>query len=115
MTTTDRLSTPPPSRQSWWSESALSVTPSEATLRSPFFAVQPARTMRAAGFDWDHEIRVAQTLSIRGYPTLRMQARIFPGESHDTVLPHVLSWGVRSVWSDRLASRRAGADPGAGQ
>jgi predicted alpha/beta superfamily hydrolase len=59
--------------------------------------------------------RMVETLSIRGYPSLRMQARIFPGESHDTVLPHVLSWGVRSLWGDRLASRQGRPDREAGQ
>lgn len=47
--------------------------------------------------------RMVETLSIRDYPSLRLQAKIFPGESHDTVLPHVLSWGVRSVWAESLA------------
>jgi uncharacterized protein len=59
--------------------------------------------------------RMVETLSIRGYPSLRMQARIFPGESHDTVLPYMLSWGVRSVWGDAVARRQTDADPGTGR
>jgi uncharacterized protein len=47
--------------------------------------------------------RMAETLFIRGYPSLKLEARVFPGESHDTVLPLVLRWGVRSVWGDKLA------------
>jgi predicted alpha/beta superfamily hydrolase len=47
--------------------------------------------------------RMVETLYIRNYPSLQMETRIFPGESHDTVLPQVLRWGVRSVWGDKVA------------
>jgi predicted alpha/beta superfamily hydrolase len=50
-------------------------------------------------------VRMVETLSLRGYPSLRLTAKLFPGESHRTVLPHVLSWGVRSVWGNQVASQ----------
>ena len=50
--------------------------------------------------------RMVETLYIRGYPSLKLETRIFPGESHDTVLPHVLRWGVRSVWGDTVDRNR---------
>jgi predicted alpha/beta superfamily hydrolase len=51
-----------------------SVTPSEALLRTTYFTVEAPRLMRAAGYDWDHEIRVALPASYssthRDYPVL---------------------------------------------
>jgi predicted alpha/beta superfamily hydrolase len=44
--------------------------------------------------------KLVETLSIRGYPSLRLTAKIFPGERHATAMHSVLSWGVRSLWSD---------------
>jgi hypothetical protein len=44
--------------------------------------------------------RLAETLSLRGYPSLRMTAKIFPGERHATAMHTVLSWGVRTLWPD---------------
>ena len=37
----------------------LSLSYSVAPLRNAYFSVEPSRTMRADGFEWDHEIRVA--------------------------------------------------------
>jgi predicted alpha/beta superfamily hydrolase len=47
-------------------------------------------------------VRLAETLSVRGYPSLRLTVKIFPGESHGTTWQPVLSWGVRSVWADKI-------------
>jgi predicted alpha/beta superfamily hydrolase len=46
--------------------------------------------------------RLAELLSIRKYPSLDLTLRIFPGETHKTMLGPLLSWGVRSVWGDEL-------------
>jgi predicted alpha/beta superfamily hydrolase len=42
--------------------------------------------------------RLVERLSFRGYPSLRLEARVFPGESHTTMLAPLIGWGVRSVW-----------------
>jgi predicted alpha/beta superfamily hydrolase len=42
--------------------------------------------------------RMAEVLSLRGYPSLRLEAKIFPGEDHATAYPPILSWGIRSLW-----------------
>lgn len=47
--------------------------------------------------------RMVEMLSFRDYPSLRMTAKIFPGETHATVTPVAIPWGVRSVWGDTLA------------
>jgi hypothetical protein len=49
---------------------------------------------------------MAETLSFRGYPSLRLTARIVPGETHATMLPQVISWGVRSLWGDAVTVSR---------
>ena len=46
--------------------------------------------------------KMAETLSFRGYPSLRMTVKIFPGEIHQTAMHSVLVWGVRSLWSDAI-------------
>jgi predicted alpha/beta superfamily hydrolase len=46
--------------------------------------------------------RMAEILSFRGYPSLRMKVKIFPGESHATARPLTLRWGVRSVWGEEI-------------
>jgi uncharacterized protein len=74
MTRSDGVTGMPTARENGWYESWQSSVPSEATLQSPFFAVQPSRTMRAPGFDWEHELRVALPLSYsrssKAYPVL---------------------------------------------
>jgi predicted alpha/beta superfamily hydrolase len=45
-------------------------------------------------------VRLAETLRVRGYPSLEITSRIFPGESHDSTIPLTLSWGVRTLWAD---------------
>jgi predicted alpha/beta superfamily hydrolase len=42
--------------------------------------------------------KMAETLSFRGYPSLRLTVKIFPGESHG-ILPLLLRWGVPAVWT----------------
>ncbi len=46
--------------------------------------------------------RLAELLSIRKYPSLELTLKIFPGETHKTMLGPLFSWGVRSVWGDEL-------------
>jgi len=47
-------------------------------------------------------VRLVETLSFRTYPSLDLTVKIFPGESHATMLVPLLSWGVRSVWGDEI-------------
>jgi uncharacterized protein len=47
--------------------------------------------------------RLAEILSFRGYPSLELTVKIFPGESHSTMLLPLFSWGVRSVWGDEIS------------
>jgi predicted alpha/beta superfamily hydrolase len=47
-------------------------------------------------------MRLAETLSLRTYPSLKMTVKIFPGESHQTLLPLLLRWGVRTLWGDAV-------------
>lgn len=49
--------------------------------------------------------RMAEILKSRGYPSLRLGARIFPGEGHVSVIPLVLSWGLRMVWEKDFTPR----------
>lgn len=56
--------------------------------------------------------RMAEILALRSYPSLKLHARIFPGEDHLSVIPLNLSWGLRAVWEgdveavERAAQRR---------
>jgi predicted alpha/beta superfamily hydrolase len=45
---------------------------------------------------------LAETLYVRGYPSLKMAVKLFPGESHQTLLPLLIRWGVKSVWGDGI-------------
>jgi predicted alpha/beta superfamily hydrolase len=45
---------------------------------------------------------LAEILSVRGYPSLNMSVKMFPGESHQSLLPQLLRWGVRSIWGDTI-------------
>jgi predicted alpha/beta superfamily hydrolase len=47
-------------------------------------------------------VKMAETLSFRGYPSLRLGVKVFSGESHGTTFPSFLSWGVRFVWGDTI-------------
>jgi len=42
--------------------------------------------------------RLAEMLTLRAYPSLRLTAKAFPGESHGTMLLRMLSSGTREVW-----------------
>jgi predicted alpha/beta superfamily hydrolase len=44
--------------------------------------------------------RLAETLSFRGYPSLRLTVKIFPGETHESKYLPFFSWSVRSVWTN---------------
>jgi predicted alpha/beta superfamily hydrolase len=44
--------------------------------------------------------RMVELLSFREYPSLKMSVEVFPGETHATVAPIVVSAGVRFVWGD---------------
>jgi predicted alpha/beta superfamily hydrolase len=45
-------------------------------------------------------VRLAETLTSREYPSLRLTMKVFPGETHQTMFPLLLGWGVRTVWGD---------------
>lgn len=47
--------------------------------------------------------RLAETLHLRDYPSLRLTTRIFPGESHITAVWPLLTWGIRTLWADRAS------------
>jgi len=42
--------------------------------------------------------RLPEILKTRSYPSLRLYFRVFEGESHVSVIPPLLAWGLRSVW-----------------
>ncbi len=42
--------------------------------------------------------RMAEILSLRKYPSLKLVTKIFPGETHVSAPPFILSWGVRILW-----------------
>jgi len=49
--------------------------------------------------------RLVERLTMRGYPSLRMTAKIFPGERHATAMHPALSWGVRTLFPDAFVPR----------
>jgi predicted alpha/beta superfamily hydrolase len=49
--------------------------------------------------------RMVETLCTRQYPSLRLHGQIFPGETHDSVEPLVLNWGVRAMWGTKVTRR----------
>jgi predicted alpha/beta superfamily hydrolase len=44
--------------------------------------------------------RLPEILKTRAYPSLKLYFRAFAGESHGSVIPPLLAWGLRSVWED---------------
>ncbi|WP_198683172.1 alpha/beta hydrolase [Peristeroidobacter agariperforans] len=42
--------------------------------------------------------RLPEILRTRAYPSLKLHFRAFEGESHVSVIPPLLAWGLRSVW-----------------
>jgi hypothetical protein len=76
-----------------------------------FFGAGEQEITDDVGAEWDlvgSMIRLAQTLRLRDYPSLRVDVRIFPGESHMTAIPFTLSWGMRSLWAKGGSSGSSG-------
>jgi predicted alpha/beta superfamily hydrolase len=44
--------------------------------------------------------KLAETLSMRRYPSLRLEARVLHDETHATIWPPLITHGVHSVWRD---------------
>ena len=42
--------------------------------------------------------RLPEILKTRAYPSLKLYFRAFAGESHGSVIPPLLAWGLRTVW-----------------
>jgi predicted alpha/beta superfamily hydrolase len=88
------------------------VTASEQPLRS-LFTVEPARMLRAPGYEWEHEIRVALPASYahtdKTYPTLwltdnRLEAALPLLEGFDVILVSVGAEPVSPVEFQRRRS-----------
>lgn len=47
--------------------------------------------------------RLAETLQMRRYPSLRLETRIYSGEDHYSAAMRVLSDGIRYLWQDEVA------------
>lgn len=47
--------------------------------------------------------RFSETLRLRQYPSLKLETRIFTGEDHYTVVPRIVSEGIRQVWAEEAA------------
>ncbi len=80
-------------------------------VASVFFGAGEAEIL--AGNTWgivSSTVRMAEILRMRAYPSLKLSARIFPGEGHGSVIPLVISWGLRAVWEkDFRASAPSGS------
>lgn len=48
--------------------------------------------------------RLAEMLTVRNYPSLKLHFRIFPGEDHGSIIPANFAWGLRALWADELGS-----------
>jgi len=48
--------------------------------------------------------RMAEILTLRQYPSLKLWAHIFPGEEHGTFKPAGLAHGLRAIWADNVDS-----------
>jgi predicted alpha/beta superfamily hydrolase len=48
-------------------------------------------------------VRLSETLRLRQYPSLKLETRIFTGEDHYTVVPRIVSEGIRYLWADEAA------------
>jgi predicted alpha/beta superfamily hydrolase len=46
--------------------------------------------------------KMVERLTLRGYPSLDLSVKIFPGASHATGRPFAISAGVQSLWGDAL-------------
>lgn len=47
--------------------------------------------------------RFSETLTLRGYPSLELRTRIYSDEDHYTVVPRILSEGIRHLWAEDAA------------
>lgn len=48
---------------------------------------------------------LAEILNARAYPSLKLYFRSFEGKNHVTVIPAIISWGMRSVWEGDFAKQ----------
>ena len=48
--------------------------------------------------------RFSETLRLRQYPSLKLETRIFTGEDHYTVVPRIVSEGIRHSWAAEAAT-----------
>jgi predicted alpha/beta superfamily hydrolase len=56
--------------------------------------------------------RMAEVLGMRGYPSLELHARIFPGEVHNMHgMGTGLYWGLRTLWTPRMQRLDGSARP----
>ena len=46
--------------------------------------------------------RMAEILTARHYPSLKLYAHIFPGEDHESVMALNLGWGLRTLWESEV-------------
>jgi hypothetical protein len=49
--------------------------------------------------------QLTEILNARAYPSLKLYFRAFEGKSHATVIPALLSVGLRSVWQGDFAAQ----------
>lgn len=49
--------------------------------------------------------RLPEILKTRAYPSLKLYFRVFEAESHVSVIPPLLAWGLRSVWQGEGARK----------
>ncbi len=47
--------------------------------------------------------RMAEQLRVRNYPGLEMRLRLMPGEEHHTIVPRLVSEGIRFLWRENIA------------
>lgn len=47
--------------------------------------------------------RFSETLHLRNYPSLELRTRVFSGEDHYTVVPRLISEGLRHLWAEDAA------------
>lgn len=66
----------------------------EAEMMDPNPIISAAGVLSSA-------VRMVEILKSRKYPSLKLHARIFPGEDHASVVPLNLSWGLREVWQEQ--------------
>ena len=55
-------------------------------------------------------VRLSRTLHLRRYPSLKLHTRIFPHQTHGSVMPLLIGDGIRTLWADEIAARPTQAD-----